>query len=139
MLINARPRYVSHDFETFVPIQRAEPLHQRLVEMTDNDVNAWNFFRSEATPSTDWDENLDDLNNENFSVSSFTANLTSRLTIHSFILDILGTTRIQLSFLSHMPVTCQRRQPILLNSNENTTITIHTRTLIQCFKGKQQG
>lgn len=69
MLMNARPRTVSHGFETFVPIQRAESLHQRLVEMTNNDVNAWNFYRPVATPSNGWDENLDCFNNEHFPVS----------------------------------------------------------------------
>lgn len=74
MLMNARPRIVSHGCETFVPIQRVESLHQKLVEMTNNDVNAWNFFRPVVTPSTDgWDQNLDGFNNENFPVSYFHA------------------------------------------------------------------
>ncbi|KAG0646818.1 hypothetical protein D0Z07_6223 [Hyphodiscus hymeniophilus] len=70
MVINARPRYVSHGFETFVPFQRVESLHQNLVEMTNNDVNAWNFFRPVATPSNGWDENLEGFNNENFALHS---------------------------------------------------------------------
>jgi hypothetical protein len=70
MLINARPRFVSNGFETFVPFHRAEALHQRLVEMTNNDVNAWSIFRP-LVPSTgeSWDGNLDEYsNNENFQV-----------------------------------------------------------------------
>ena len=71
MVINARPRVVSHGFEAFVPFHRVESLHQRLVEMTNNDINAWNFYRPppDGTPSNGWDENLDDFNNENFAVS----------------------------------------------------------------------
>lgn len=69
MLMNARPRTVSHGYETFVPVKRTESLHQRLVEMTNNDVNAWNFYRPVATPSNCWDENFDDFNSEHFPVS----------------------------------------------------------------------
>lgn len=68
MFINAEPRYVSHGFETFVPISRTEPLHQRLVEMTNNDVNAWSIFRPVAQ-FEDWDQHIDEYgNNENFQV-----------------------------------------------------------------------
>ncbi|KAH7360420.1 hypothetical protein BKA65DRAFT_547139 [Rhexocercosporidium sp. MPI-PUGE-AT-0058] len=72
MFINAEPRFVSNGFETFVPFHRAEALHQRLVEMTNNDVNAWSIFRP-LVPSTgeSWDGNLDEYsNNENFQVHS---------------------------------------------------------------------
>ena len=70
MLMNARPRIVSHGCETFVPIQTVESLHQGLVEMTNNDVNVWNFFTPVATTSTDgWNQSLDDFShNENFPV-----------------------------------------------------------------------
>lgn len=70
MLINARPRIVSNGFETFVPTQRAESLHERLVEMTNNDVNAWSFFRPVAPSIEDWDRQFDNFNsNENYPVS----------------------------------------------------------------------
>ena len=98
MLINARPRIVSHGFETFVPIQRVESLHQRLVEMTNNDVNAWNFFRHAATPGNGWNESLDDFNNdENFPVSrSHPLGLRSKLTTCSFLLCTTDTTKMHL-------------------------------------------
>src|SRR5271168_4552169 len=72
MFINAKPRMVSNSFETFVPSQRVESLHQRLVEMTNNDVNAWSIFRPVAPSATDdWDQPINDFNsNENFSVRS---------------------------------------------------------------------
>jgi len=71
MFINARPRIVSNGFETFVPNQRVESLYQRLVEMTNSDINAWSIPRPVDTHSTDnWDQQLDDFsNNENFPVS----------------------------------------------------------------------
>jgi len=71
MLINAGPRFVSNGFETFVDAQRAEPLHQRLGEMTNNDVNAWSIPRPVSTfPTESWDQQLDDFSsNENFPVS----------------------------------------------------------------------
>jgi hypothetical protein len=69
MFINARPRFVSKGFETMVPNQRTEFLHQRLVEMTNNDVNAWSAFRPVATSTDNWDQTLDDFNTENFPVS----------------------------------------------------------------------
>jgi len=70
MLINAQPRIVSNSFEPFVPTQRVESLHQRLVEMTDNNVNAWSVFRPVASSSTDtWDQQIDELyDNEKFPV-----------------------------------------------------------------------
>jgi hypothetical protein len=70
MFINARPRIVSNGFETFVPTYRAEALHQRLVEMTNNDVNAWSVFRPVGLPVNGiWDQNLDDFgSNENYPV-----------------------------------------------------------------------
>ncbi|KUJ21167.1 uncharacterized protein LY89DRAFT_665617 [Mollisia scopiformis] len=70
MFINAEPRFVSNGFETFVPSQRTESLHQRLVEMTNNDVNAWSVYRPAAPPAPDtWDQHLEDFgSNENFSV-----------------------------------------------------------------------
>ncbi|KAE8451996.1 hypothetical protein EG329_002161 [Mollisiaceae sp. DMI_Dod_QoI] len=72
MFINAEPRFVSNGFETFVPIQRAESLHQRLVEMTNNDVNAWSVYRPAAPSAADtWDQHFDDFgNNENFPVQT---------------------------------------------------------------------
>ncbi|CZR66201.1 uncharacterized protein PAC_16102 [Phialocephala subalpina] len=72
MFINAEPRHVSNGFETFVPSQRAESLHQRLVEMTNNDVNAWSVYRPAARSTADtWDQHFDDFgNNENFLVQA---------------------------------------------------------------------
>lgn len=72
MFINAEPRFVSNGFETFVPVQRADLLHQRLVEMTNNDVNAWSIFRPVAASTSDnWDYNFEEYNNnENFQVGS---------------------------------------------------------------------
>ncbi|KAK6585416.1 hypothetical protein PZA11_002143 [Diplocarpon coronariae] len=70
MFINAEPRVVSNSFETFVPIHRAEVLHERLIEMTNNNVNAWSIFRPEAA-AENWEHNLDEYsNNENFQVQS---------------------------------------------------------------------
>lgn len=71
MFINARPRFVSNGFETFVPVHRVESLHQRLVEMTNNDVNAWSASRPVANFQGDnWDQQFDDFGgNENFPVS----------------------------------------------------------------------
>lgn len=71
MFINAEPRSVSNGFETFVPSQRAESLHQRLVEMTNNDVNAWSVYRPANRSAADaWDQHFDDFgNNENFPVN----------------------------------------------------------------------
>lgn len=69
MFINAEPRSVSNGFETFVPTQRREFVHQRLIEMTNNDVNAWSVFRPGATSTPDnWDQHGDDYSNENFPV-----------------------------------------------------------------------
>jgi len=70
MFINAEPRFVSNGFETFVPYQRRDLLHQKLVEMTNNDVNAWSVFRPVASTNDNWDQHISDFNsNENFSVS----------------------------------------------------------------------
>ena len=69
MLINARPRFVSKGFEALVPTQRAEFLHRRLIEMTNNEVNAWSVFRPVATSTDNWDQNIDDLSTSNFPVS----------------------------------------------------------------------
>ena len=47
-------------------------MHQRLVEMTNNDVNAWSIFRP-VVPSTgdSWDGDFDEYsNNENFQVGN---------------------------------------------------------------------
>jgi hypothetical protein len=70
MFINAEPRIVSNGCEAFVPFHRAELVHQRLVEMTNNDVNAWSVCRP-VVPSTSsiWDQQIDDFGNENFSVN----------------------------------------------------------------------
>ncbi|TVY44714.1 hypothetical protein LOCC1_G003071 [Lachnellula occidentalis] len=66
MFINANPRLVSNGFGTFVPTQIAESLHQRLVEMTNNDVNAWSVFRPVATTNDNWDQHIDEFtSNEN--------------------------------------------------------------------------
>ena len=70
MFINANPRVVSNGFGTFVPVQIAESLHQRLVEMTNNDVNAWSVFRPVASTNDNWDQHINDFNsNENLPVS----------------------------------------------------------------------
>ncbi|TVY94067.1 hypothetical protein LAWI1_G000390, partial [Lachnellula willkommii] len=66
MFINADPRVVSNGFGTFVPVQIAESCHQRLVEMTNNDVNAWSVFRPVGSTNDNWDQHIDELNsNEN--------------------------------------------------------------------------
>ncbi|TVY78156.1 hypothetical protein LSUE1_G005731 [Lachnellula suecica] len=68
MFINANPRVVSNGYEAFVPVQIAESLHRRLVEMTNNDINAWSVSRP-VVPSTSngWEHPIDDFNtNENF-------------------------------------------------------------------------
>ena len=141
MVIKARPRIVSHGFETFVPVQKVESLHQRLVEMTNNDLNAWNFLRPVATPSNGWEENIDDFNSEDFAVSCSRPRLfrLERLTIYSFILNILDTTRIQLPFLSPNPTTGQRRHSIPLDTTATAIVITQSRALNQCIKGKQPG
>jgi hypothetical protein len=69
MFINAEPRIVSNGFEAFVPFHRAQSMPQRLVEMTNNDVNAWSICRPVASPTSSiWEQQLDDFGNENFSV-----------------------------------------------------------------------
>ncbi|CZS93730.1 uncharacterized protein RCO7_09444 [Rhynchosporium graminicola] len=72
MFINAEPRYVSNGFETFVPYHRAEALHSALVEMTNNDINAWSIFRPVVPQANDdWEGDLDEYGgNENFHVHS---------------------------------------------------------------------
>jgi hypothetical protein len=71
MFINAEPRVVSNGFEAFIPFHRAEPVHQRLVEMTNNDVNAWSVCRPVASSTSSiWDQQVDDFDNENFSVNT---------------------------------------------------------------------
>ncbi|KAE9379388.1 hypothetical protein N431DRAFT_460655 [Stipitochalara longipes BDJ] len=71
MFINAEPRSVSNGFEAFVPFHRAELVHHRLVEMTNNDVNAWSVCRPVASSTSGlWDQQIDDFGNENFSVQS---------------------------------------------------------------------
>ena len=71
MFISANPRYVSNGcFESFVPYQRVESLHQRLVEMTNNDVNAWSVFRPVSATVDGWDDQGVEFDcNENFPVS----------------------------------------------------------------------
>jgi hypothetical protein len=71
MFINANPRAVSNGFETFVPVQITESLHQRLVEMTNNDINAWSVYRPVAPSMNDnWQPNIDEFeSNENYQVS----------------------------------------------------------------------
>ena len=71
MFISANPRYVSNRcFESFVPYQRVESLHQRLVEMTNNDVNAWSVFRPVSAIVDGWDDQSVEFDcNENFPVS----------------------------------------------------------------------
>ena len=72
MLINAQPRIFSNGFEPFVPTRREESLTQRLVEMTNNDINAWSVFGPVApsVSTTDsWDKNIDDCGDDgNFAV-----------------------------------------------------------------------
>jgi hypothetical protein len=71
MFINAEPRVVSNGFEAFIPFHRAESVHQRLVEMTNNDVNAWSVCRPVASSTSSiWDQQVDDFGNENFSVNT---------------------------------------------------------------------
>jgi len=48
--MNAPPRYVSTGFETFVASQGAVLVYQELVEMTDNDLNAWSVYRPNLQP-----------------------------------------------------------------------------------------
>jgi len=70
MFINAEPRIVSNGFETFVPFHRVESSHQRLVEMTNNDVNAWSVYRPVASSTSDhWGQHIDDFGNEILSVN----------------------------------------------------------------------
>lgn len=71
MFINAEPRYVSHGFDTFVPYQRPDVLHQRLVAMTNNGLNAWSICRPVAASAPEhWEQHLDEYSsNENFQVS----------------------------------------------------------------------
>lgn len=77
MLINARRRYVSTDFETFVP---AVSVHQRLLEMTNNEVNAWSIYGSNTQRESKWDINFDGFSgNENYSVSFCGINTEERL------------------------------------------------------------
>ena len=69
MFINAEPRIVSGGFETFVPLHRAEVFHQGLVEMTNNQVNAWSNYRPVASSASGgWKHQGNDFSNENFSV-----------------------------------------------------------------------
>jgi hypothetical protein len=71
MFMNARPRYVSNNrFETFVHSQSPAILHQRLIEMTNSNVNTWSAIRAvDSTTSDIWDQDLDDFgNNENIPV-----------------------------------------------------------------------
>lgn len=95
MLINARPRFVPQGFEALVPTQRAEFLHRRLIEMTNNEVNAWSVFRPVATSTDNWDQNLDDLSTSNFPVSyeSIDKRLSIRLMKSSFTHYMLVTTK----------------------------------------------
>jgi len=67
--MNAPPRYVSTGFETFVASQGAVLVYQELVEMTDNDLNAWSVYRPNLQPEKKWDHIDDFLGNENYSVS----------------------------------------------------------------------
>lgn len=80
MLMNARPRYVSNGFETFIVTQQGEVLHQSLVEMKKEDINARDAPRPVATYQTDsWDQQLDDFNgSEKDSVSWRNNNLILR-------------------------------------------------------------
>lgn len=68
MLINARPRFVFTGFEALVPTQRADFLHPRFVEMTNNEENTWGLFRPAATSTDYWEQSLNDPNGENFPV-----------------------------------------------------------------------
>jgi hypothetical protein len=69
MFINAEPRIVSNGFEAFVPFHRAESVHQRLVEMANNDMNAWSVCRPVASSTSSfWDQQLEDFENKSFSV-----------------------------------------------------------------------
>ena len=71
MFMNARPQIVSNAFETFVPSRKPEPVHQRLVKMTNSKVNAGSNFWPVSTAGNDrWDYSFDDGHgNENSEVS----------------------------------------------------------------------
>lgn len=82
MFINAEPRVVSNGFEAFIPFHRAESVHQRLVEMTNDDVNAWSVCRPVASSTSSiWDQQVDDCGNENFSV-----NTSSEVEMHVWLI-----------------------------------------------------
>lgn len=60
MFMNAQPRRVAHGYETFVCGGKTEPLHQRLSEMTENQVNAWNSNRPVISSSVSGDGSWND-------------------------------------------------------------------------------
>lgn len=60
---------MSKRLEALVPTQTAEFLHQKLVEMTNNEVNAWDLVRPVTTAAENWDSNLDDCSAKNVEVS----------------------------------------------------------------------
>lgn len=72
MFICATPRAVLSGFDTFVPMRRVESLQYRLVEMTNNDINAWCAFQPVSTTQEDWQDQHDAISDaENFDVSMF--------------------------------------------------------------------
>lgn len=110
MFINANPRVVSNGFGTFVPVQVAEPFHQRLVEMTNNDVNAWGVFRPVGSTSDNWDQHIDEFNSsENLPVSRDARKRSSRKTdsIRN-TLHTVDTSKRLLLWLVPNPPTYQR-------------------------------
>ena len=107
MFINAEPRSVSNGFEAFVPFHRAEVVHQRLVEMTNNDVNAWSVYRPVASSTSSiWDQQIDDFGNENFSViRSSNQEMYIGLTINRFKALIRDTTKkLRRQFQDSLPI-----------------------------------
>jgi hypothetical protein len=95
MFINAEPRIAPNGFEAFVPFHRAELMHQRLVEMTNNNVNAWSVCRPVASSTSSiWDQQMDDFGNENFSVNQFSKEkMQVELMINRFKALMLDTSK----------------------------------------------
>lgn len=61
MLIYAQPRAVSPYLGTFVHQVEERSLHQRLVSMSNNNLEAWGVFGPVASPTSSFD-NWDDMN-----------------------------------------------------------------------------
>lgn len=69
MFISTGPRYVLNEFGSFVPVQRMDRFRQKILEMPNNDANAWKAHKPVAY-TEDFDEFQNDVfeNNENFNV-----------------------------------------------------------------------